>query len=155
MRRHLVLCLVAASSGCGGSHDYAGAAITAGMAVAAAGVYRTATDGCWADCGPGFECDEPSGACVPTPCHAKCHADYRCMWVDGQQKCVLPAREGVGQLEPVEGGRKSDRADNNKWLCLAAGVTDCADRPHSLPADPDDTDRSDVDVITGSAGEDP
>src|SRR5262249_34418281 len=43
----------------------AGAAVAAGFGVAAAGVYRATTHGCWADCRPGLRCDHASGTCVP------------------------------------------------------------------------------------------
>lgn len=152
MLRDLATFVASAILACGGRNDYAGAAVTAGMAVAAAGAYRGATDGCWADCMPGFECDEPTGTCVASPCKARCKADYRCVWVDGKQQCVLPAREGVGQLEPVQGGRHTDK-ETNQALCLVAGIMDCPRRPHTTDAaDSNSMTRDrDVDIISGGA----
>ncbi|MBI4954511.1 MAG: hypothetical protein HY908_20975 [Myxococcales bacterium] len=55
-------------TGCGASaRDYAAAAITAGVAIAAAAVNRAATDECWGNCGRGELCDPVSGLCVPAP----------------------------------------------------------------------------------------
>jgi hypothetical protein len=136
------------SLACGGG-DYAGAAVTAGAAVAAAGVYRAATDGCWAACAQGEECDEVSGMCVPAPCGDACPADWRCLWVDGQQQCVAPALEGAGPLEEVAGAPKSDK-ETNEALCLVAGITDCAAAPHP-PRPPEESDDEEVDIVIGAS----
>ena len=49
----------------GESAKYAGAGVTAGLAVAGAAINRAATDECWGNCSPGFGCDDKSGKCVP------------------------------------------------------------------------------------------
>ena len=130
----LSLCAVACG---GGSGKALSAAITAGAAVAGAGVYRAATDGCWAACANGELCDEESGMCVPAPCNGSCRADYDCMWVDGQQQCNLPTQEGGRHVVPVDTPGQTDK-ETNHALCLLAGITDCPDRPHQEQVPTDD-----------------
>ncbi len=64
-------------SGCKG--DATGAAVTAGAAVAGAGIYRATTGGCVAQCLGGLVCDRKSGLCVSrVPCNGRCDADEQC-----------------------------------------------------------------------------
>jgi hypothetical protein len=129
VRGPLIATIVLCVPGCGGKSDVVSAAITAGAAVAGAGIYRSATDGCWADCLFGQECDEVSGLCVDSPCNADCSADYECVWLEGQQQCVLPNTAAADELRKVEGGRQTDK-ETKQWLCLVAGITDCPERTH-------------------------
>ena len=77
---------------CGGTNDYLGAAVTAGAAVAAAGVNRAATGDCWAQCRNGMMCDRDSGTCVAVPCGGACPADWRCERLGNREQCVQPTR---------------------------------------------------------------
>lgn len=110
---------------CGGdASKYASAAVTAGIAVAAAGVNRAATDACWADCPPGTACNEETGACEALPCRNACPADGRCKIVDGKETCVrgevqdVAAREEGGGGGPDAGAPAAGGEDPCRGLCF-------------------------------------
>lgn len=113
---------------------YPSAAVTAGAAVAVAGVYRAATGGCWASCAPGQECDEVSGTCVDLPCHGECPAEHRC--VDGA--CVRGVRDVAGPSSAPLPASTADAGPGEPCgglcfpseLCVAdAGRPECRPRP--------------------------
>lgn len=151
MRRSALLPLLAlaaplaATVACKGvdGGQVAAAAITTGLAVAAAGVNRAATGGCWADCPIGTECDEESGACVPLPCRAACPAEHRCVMQDGRETCVFRRGGDVAEGEPDEAQPDAGPpADPCQGLCFpgerceaAGGVADCVPAP-AAPATP-------------------
>jgi hypothetical protein len=122
---------------CGGKHTsaskYASAGVTAGLGVAAAGIYRASTGGCWADCRPGTTCDEPSGTCVPLPCGGDCPAGTHCFHEGSEDRCI-PA-DGDGRAEaPAQGQPDGGVAETDacRGLCLRGescavqnGVADC------------------------------
>ena len=94
------------------SNKAAGAVAAVGFGVAAAGVYRATTGGCWAECRPGLRCDQASGTCVPlepssatrakpavsaasapetlddAACGGLCFRGERCVVHDGIADCV-------------------------------------------------------------------
>lgn len=129
---------VACTSACGADagSKVAGAAITAGAAVAIAGVNRAATGGCWADCRPGTHCDKESGTCVRIPCGGSCGPAERCSPVEGEERCVprasSEAEASARPAAPAEGA-DAGAADPCRGLCLAGercvvldgGVADC------------------------------
>ncbi|MCC6527197.1 MAG: hypothetical protein IT373_31400, partial [Polyangiaceae bacterium] len=132
-----------AGTGCGASaRDYAAAAITAGVAIAAAAVNRAATDECWGNCGRGELCDPVSGLCVPAPPegvgldHDPCAAAGVGGEGGSRPACEAdpegaPAPEAVGPLDrgaPVDG----TLADPCRGLCFTgerctveSGRADC------------------------------
>jgi hypothetical protein len=61
--------LLLSALGCSGAspatNTAVGAAVTTGIAVAAAAANRAATDECWGNCLNGFVCDKARGVCVP------------------------------------------------------------------------------------------
>ena len=135
------VCLLIATLllGCGGDGGkYAAAGVTAGAAVALAGVNRAATGGCWADCRPGTRCDSESGTCVPIACGGACGTDERCVRSDQGEVCVQAVRDTSAPLPessavapPGDAG-----ADPCRGLCLRgercavdAGVADCLPAP--------------------------
>ena len=66
MRLLMLLLVVTACSGASKkTNTYAGAGVTAGIAVAAAAINRAATDECWGNCLHGYLCDKVKGVCVP------------------------------------------------------------------------------------------
>ena len=65
MRRVGWLLLLLAGCGPDLARNVAGAAVTTGVAVAAAAVNRAATDECWGQCSNGYRCDTGRGICVP------------------------------------------------------------------------------------------
>jgi hypothetical protein len=118
----------------GGASKAASDAVTAGLAVAAAGVNRAVTGACWADCPTGTRCDEASGTCVPLPCRNACPADGRCRVVDGKETCVRGQERDVGAPEEPDGGAPDGGApaDPCRGLCFAGercvtrdGVAEC------------------------------
>lgn len=137
-----VLLLVAAACACSGTdaNKVAGAAITAGAAVAVAGIHRAATGGCWADCRPGTRCDKESGTCVRLPCGGSCGPGERCSPVEGEERCVPRLSDEPMAGEPRAPGVGNDAdagapsGDPCRGLCmrgehcvvLDGGVADCA-----------------------------
>lgn len=116
------------------SNKLAAAAITAGAAVAVAAAHVAATDGCYADCRPGTECDQATGTCVELPCRGTCPAMMRCERVDGLDTCVGGSRD-TATPEPPRPATGAVPADPCKGLCFAtercavqAGVADCVKR---------------------------
>lgn len=73
-----------------GTNDYAGALVTAGAGVFAAGGNRALTGDCWARCRNGMMCDRDSGMCVDVPCGGTCPADWKCQRIGGREQCVQP-----------------------------------------------------------------
>jgi hypothetical protein len=145
MRPAPILALVVvASASCGGSpQKYAAAALTAGVAVAAAAINRAATGECWATCPEGSRCDHDSGTCVALPCRNACPADFHCVTVNGQETCVsggwdtasqsdIPAlEEKASEPRPAPEGEP----DPCRGLCFASeqcvqkgSVADCVPR---------------------------
>jgi hypothetical protein len=117
---------------CGGdSSKYAAAAVTAGIAVAAAGANRAATGACWADCPPGTACNEESGTCEALPCRNACPADGRCKIVEGRETCVRGLERDVAAA-PDAPDAGAGEADPCRGLCFANercatrdGVAEC------------------------------
>lgn len=69
------------------------AAIATGAVVAAAGVYRATTGGCWAQCSPGRYCNRQSGTCeelprgVPATAAPPADNEVRAWWEAGDAAC--------------------------------------------------------------------
>ena len=139
----------AIAASCGGSgKDYLGAAITAGVAVAAAAVNRAATDECWGSCGHGELCDAQTGLCVKAPPEGITMApapvsavdcdpelDPACEPVDarapGPAASAAPAPVGIPPLATAHGVDET-LTDPCRGLCLSGercvtenGVADC------------------------------
>jgi hypothetical protein len=89
----------------GSTHNYTGAAIFGGTAVAAAGANRAVTGDCWASCPTGRVCNRETGTCDLLPCSSHCPADLRCERVGGEEVCVQPKRESLAL--PLEAGADS------------------------------------------------
>jgi hypothetical protein len=91
----------------GSSSNYTGAAVFGGSAVAATGVNRAITGGCWAACPTGRVCNHETGTCDLLPCSSHCPADLKCERVGGEDVCVTPRSESLGV--PTDAG--SDSSD--------------------------------------------
>jgi hypothetical protein len=72
--------------------------------VAAAGVNRAVTGGCWAACPTGTTCDHESGLCEKLPCSSHCPADLKCEIVGGEEVCVQPKAESALASASADGG---------------------------------------------------
>lgn len=97
--------VVASLGGCGGpgqKAQYASAAVTAGLGVAAAAVNRAATKECWAMCRPETVCDHASGLCVPVEKAAKKQAATAKADVDPGSEYEVPP------VASVDGGVGSE-----------------------------------------------
>jgi hypothetical protein len=66
---------------CGGADKdkYAQAALGTGITVAAVGVNRAVTGDCWAQCSPGYLCNEKSGLCERGECYPDCEVGSHCV----------------------------------------------------------------------------
>ena len=126
-------CLLLVSS-CSSGSDIAGAALTAGAAVAMVGVNRAVTGECWASCPPGKQCDEDSGTCVDIPCGGECPPETYCARVHGVERCLqdLEDHGPGGPSAPGAPGAGGEEVDACRGLCLPGercerkgGVADC------------------------------
>jgi hypothetical protein len=77
----LLSCLLSAGTSCGGNNqsNYAKAAIGAGTMIAATGVNRALTKGCWGTCSKGYACNEQSGLCELGECLPGCEVGSHCV----------------------------------------------------------------------------
>ncbi len=73
----LSLAMAGALPGCGS--DAGRAAVATAVAVGAVGINRAVTGNCWAQCDPGFLCDEKSGLCERGECVPGCPVGYYCV----------------------------------------------------------------------------
>jgi hypothetical protein len=89
--RFALLALVLLPFACGGDNarTYQAAGATAGMGVLAAGVNRSITGDCWANCPPGTRCDRAHGVCVELPCRGECPVGKRCERFGDRYECVV------------------------------------------------------------------
>jgi hypothetical protein len=117
-----IAAVAAMGCGSGAGAQIAGAAITTGVAVAAAAVNRAATKDCWAMCPQGKRCDRASGLCVPVP----------------ERPVGLPGAPGAGELDARDVGDAGDAplAPDCRGLCFRgemcisrAGVPECVPIP--------------------------
>src|SRR5262245_60014744 len=94
---------------CGGKNAaaYNAAAVTAGIGVLAAGVNRSITGDCWANCPPGTACDRPRGVCVELPCRGQCPDGKKCQRVGSLYECMY---EGIFDRPASGGSRDKDDA---------------------------------------------
>jgi hypothetical protein len=84
-----------------GIGTYPAAAVMAGTGVAAVGVNRSITGGCWGACQVHWRCERDSGLCVPPPCRDECHFDEVCE----NDRCILRHREQPGAAnDDIDGG---------------------------------------------------
>jgi len=74
MRRLLLLCLTLAACG----DTYTQAAVGTGVAVAAVGLNRALTGGCWGQCRAGYLCNHGSGLCERGECAPPCATGSHC-----------------------------------------------------------------------------
>ncbi len=69
--------LVPLLTACGDS-KYAQAGVGAGIAVAAVGVHRAITGGCWGQCPSGYVCNHDTGVCEIGECMPPCAVGSHC-----------------------------------------------------------------------------
>lgn len=89
MKASACLVLLVLFTACGDKNEIAGAAMSAGLGVAGAGVNRAVTKDCWAQCLNGRVCDHETGMCVErTSCGGRCTKDERCDEAGAVGRCV-------------------------------------------------------------------
>ena len=94
-----------------GQNDPLGAAVLAGSAVAATGVNRAVTHGCYSSCPYGTSCNHDTGMCEKLTC--ACRADLVCERIGGENVCVgrkAPDKASDGGADGSAAAEISDAA---------------------------------------------
>lgn len=131
-------CVVCFVGGCGQPDKYASAGIAAGIAVAAAGVNRAATDDCWAACQPGEACDHDRGICVRIACRADCPPTHRCVESPRGDRCERITPESSLPPDLDAGAPGAEPATTAEAHEEEAPVDAGAAAPEPPPLDPNE-----------------
>jgi hypothetical protein len=128
---------VLASCGYSQSNNYAAAGAALAMTVAATGVYRATTGGCWANCAKGWYCDRESGLCRRGECDPSCAVgDFCVREADGQFRCVVSTGTFAFSRGAPDAGTAPRAASTDAGSDGAAAKADPADGSSTEDAAP-------------------